>query len=82
MFCVTNSMSLLKGIAGLDSQCSLLPRSTVAKEVADGILSTVAVEEFAEDPMLCCACVRKGGSLSPAAKVFLDAIIGYCRRYR
>jgi hypothetical protein len=50
--------------------------------VADGILSTIAVGEFADDPMLCCACVRRGGSLSPAAKVFLDAIISYCRRYR
>jgi DNA-binding transcriptional LysR family regulator len=82
VFCVTNSMSLLKGIAGLDHQCTLLPRSAVAKEVAEGILSTIAVAEFAGDPMLCCACIRKTGSLSPAAKVFLDAIIDYCRRYR
>ena len=82
VFCVTNSMSLLKGIAGLDHQCTLLPRSSVEKEVAGGLLSTIAVGEFADDPMLCCACVRKGGSLSPAAKVFLDAIISYCRRYR
>jgi DNA-binding transcriptional LysR family regulator len=82
VFCVTNSMSLLKGIAGLDHQCTLLPRSAVAKEVAEGILSTIAVGEFADDPMLCCACIRKTGSLSPAAKVFLDAIIDYCRRYR
>jgi DNA-binding transcriptional LysR family regulator len=82
VFCVTNSMSLLKGIAGLDHQCTLLPRSSVEKEVADGLLSTIAVGEFADDPMLCCACVRKGGSLSPAAKVFLDAIINHCRRYR
>lgn len=73
---------MLKGIAGLDHQCTLLPRSAVAKEVADGILATIAVEEFADDPMLCCACVRKGGSLSPAAKVFLDAIVSYCQRYR
>jgi hypothetical protein len=60
----------------------LVPRSTVQKEVSDGILATIAVEEFVDDPMLCCACVRKSGSLSPAAKVFLDAIISYCHRYR
>jgi DNA-binding transcriptional LysR family regulator len=82
VFCVTNSMSLLKGIAGLDHQCTLVPRSTVQREVSDGILSAIAVEEFANDPMLCCACVRKSGSLSPAAGVFLDAIVGYCHRYR
>jgi DNA-binding transcriptional LysR family regulator len=82
VFCVTNSMSLLKGIAGLDHQCTLVPRSTVQKEVSDGILSTIEVSEFVDDPMLCCGCVRKSGSLSPAAKVFLEAIISYCRRYR
>jgi DNA-binding transcriptional LysR family regulator len=80
VFCVTNSMKLLKGI-GLDHQCTLIPRSAVDTEVAEGILSTIEVRELADDPMVCCACVRRSGSLSPAAKVFLDAIINYCRRY-
>jgi DNA-binding transcriptional LysR family regulator len=80
VFCVTNSMRLLKGI-GLDHQCTLLPRSAVETEVVEGILSTIEVRELADDPMVCCASVRRSGSLSPAAKVFLDAIIRYCRRY-
>jgi DNA-binding transcriptional LysR family regulator len=81
VFCVTNSMRLLKGLAGLDRQCTLLPRSAVETEVAEGALSTIEVGEFADDPMVCCACVHKSNSLSPAAKVFLDVIISYCRRY-
>jgi len=80
VFCVTNAMKLLKGI-GLDHQCTLIPRSAVDAETAQGILSAIEVRELADDPMVCCACVRKSGSLSPAAKVFLDAIISYCRRY-
>jgi DNA-binding transcriptional LysR family regulator len=80
VFCVTNSMRLLKGI-GLDHQCTLIPRSAVEAEVSEGNLCTIEVRELANDPMVCCACVRRSGSLSPAAKVFLDAIISYCRRY-
>jgi len=59
----------------------LLPRSAVEAEVAEGVLSIIDIGEFAGDPMVCCACVRKSGSLSPAGKVFLDATIDYCRRY-
>jgi DNA-binding transcriptional LysR family regulator len=81
VFCVTNSMGLIRRIAGLDNLCTLLPRSAVEGDVADGALSTIDVGEFADNPMVCCACVRKGGSLSPAANVFVDAIIAYCRRY-
>jgi DNA-binding transcriptional LysR family regulator len=80
VFCVTNSLRLMKGI-GLDHQCTLLPRSAVETEVSEGILSTIEARELADDPMVCCACVRRSGSLSPAAKVFLDAIISYCRRF-
>jgi DNA-binding transcriptional LysR family regulator len=81
VFCVTNSMSLLKGIASFGHQYTLLPRSTVEKEAVEGVLCTIAVGEFADDPMVCCACVRESSSLSPAAKMFVDAIISYCRRY-
>jgi DNA-binding transcriptional LysR family regulator len=80
VFCVTNSLKLMKGV-GLDDQCILLPRSAVETEVTEGILSTIEVQELADDPMVCCACVRRSGSLSPAAKVFLDAVISYCQRY-
>jgi DNA-binding transcriptional LysR family regulator len=81
VFCVTNSMRLLKGIAGLDRQCTLLPRSAVEMEAAEGAVSIIEVGEFLNDPMVCCACVLKSRSLSPAAKVFLETIISYCRRY-
>jgi DNA-binding transcriptional LysR family regulator len=81
VFCVTNSLSLVKGIAGLDHQCALLPRFAVENEVAAGTLYAVPVEEFAKDPLMFCICVRAGRSLSPAAKVFVDAIVDFCQRY-
>jgi hypothetical protein len=34
VFCLTNSLNLMKGIACFDRQCALLPRFAVTKEVA------------------------------------------------
>ncbi len=81
VFCVTNSLSLVKGIARFDRQCTLLPRFAVENEVAEGILSTIAVKELMEDPMVFCVCVLNSRSVSPAAKVFVDAIVDFCQRY-
>src|SRR5262245_30304429 len=49
IFCVTNSLSLVKEVAGVDSQCTLLPRSAVAREAEAGTLATAAVREFASE---------------------------------
>jgi hypothetical protein len=46
-----------------------------------GILSTIAVKELMEDPMVFCVCVLNSRSMSPAAKVFVDAIVDFCQRY-
>jgi DNA-binding transcriptional LysR family regulator len=81
VFCVTNSLNLLKGIARFDRQCTLLPRFAVENEVHEGILSTIAVKELTEDPMVFCVCVLNSRSMSPAAKVFVDAIVDFCQRY-
>ena len=81
VFCVTNSLSLVKGIARFDRQCTLLPRFAVENEVAEGILSTIAVKELMEDPMVFCVCVLNSRSVSPAAKAFVDAIVDFCQRY-
>jgi DNA-binding transcriptional LysR family regulator len=82
VFCVTNSLNLVKAIAHLDRHCTLLPRFAMEHEIAAGTLRAIPVEEFALDPLMFCICVRSGRSLSPAAKVFVDAIIDFCRGYR
>jgi len=81
VFCVTNSLSLVKGIARFNRQCTLLPRFAVENEITAGILSTIAVKEFMEDPMVFCVCVLNSRSVSPAAKAFIDAIVEFCQRY-
>jgi DNA-binding transcriptional LysR family regulator len=81
-FCVTNSLNLVKEIARLDRQCTLLPRFAVANEVASGALEAIPVREFSKDPLVFCICVRTGRSISPAAKVFEEAIVDFCQRYR
>lgn len=81
-FCVTNSLALIKEVAGTGKQCTLLPRFAVEREVASGALRAAAVREFADDPLVFCICSRSDRSLSPAAKVFIDIVIDYCRRYR
>jgi DNA-binding transcriptional LysR family regulator len=82
IFCVTNSLSLVKGIASFDHQCTLLPRFAVENEVAAGTLCAIAVKEFMREPLAFCFCVLNTRSVSPAAKAFLDAVVDFCRRYR
>jgi len=81
-FCVTNSLALVKEVASIGRQCTLLPRFAVERELASGALRAAAVREFADDPLVFCICSRSDRSLSPAAKVFMDIVIDYCRRYR
>jgi DNA-binding transcriptional LysR family regulator len=82
VFCVTNSLALMKEAAGVGSLCTLLPQFAVEREVAAGTLLTLGVREFAVDPLVFCVCTSKDRSLSPAAKVFVDTVVDYCRRYR
>jgi DNA-binding transcriptional LysR family regulator len=77
VLCVTNSVSLIKEIVRLGCGFALLPRSHVEKELAIGMLAIAAVPEFAEDPQVYCVAVLKSRSLSPAAKVFLDAVLEF-----
>jgi DNA-binding transcriptional LysR family regulator len=81
-FCVTNSLALVKEVASIGKHCTLLPQFAVEREVAAGSLLTAGVREFASDPLIFCICSRRDRSLSPAAKVFLDIVVDYCRRYR
>jgi DNA-binding transcriptional LysR family regulator len=81
-FCVTNSLSLVKEVASIGKQCTLLPRFAVEQELTSGTLRAAAVREFADDPLVFCICSRSDRSLSPAAKVFMGIVIDYCRRYR
>jgi len=81
VFCVTNSMDLIKGLASFGDQCALLPRSGVMTEVAAGAIVTVPVRELVSDPVVFCVCLIKGRVLSPAAKVFVDAVMAHCRRH-
>jgi DNA-binding transcriptional LysR family regulator len=81
-FCVTNSLALVKEVAGIGEQCTLLPRFAVEQELTNGVLRAAAVREFADDPLVFCICSRGDRSLSPAAKVFMNIVIDYCRRYR
>lgn len=82
VFCVTNSLALVKEVASVGPHCTLLPRFAVAQEVAAGTLSTIAVREFALDPLVFCVCTPNGRSVSPAAQVFVNTVVDYCRRYR
>ena len=61
---------------------TLLPRFAVEQELAKGTLKTAAVREFASEPLVFCICSLSDRSLSPAARVFLDTVVDYCRRYR
>jgi DNA-binding transcriptional LysR family regulator len=81
-FCVTNSLALVKEVASIGKHCTFLPRFAAEKEEADGTLRTAAVREFASDPLVFCICSLSDRSLSPAAKVFLDSVVDYCRRYK
>jgi DNA-binding transcriptional LysR family regulator len=79
---VTNSLALLKQVASFGQNCTLLPRFAVEQELTDGALKAAAVKEFASDPLVFCICSLSDRSLSPAAKVFQDTVVAYCRRYR
>jgi DNA-binding transcriptional LysR family regulator len=81
-FCVTNSLLLVKEVAGIGKHCTLLPRFAVEQELASGSLISAGIREFASDPLVFCICSRADRSLSPAAKVFMDTVVDYCRRYR
>jgi DNA-binding transcriptional LysR family regulator len=80
VFCVTNSLALVKEVAAVSPQCTLLPR--FALEHAAGTLCTIAVREFAADPLVFCICTLNRRSVSPAAKAFSDTVVDYCRHYR
>jgi DNA-binding transcriptional LysR family regulator len=60
----------------------LLPRFAVEQELSAGSLATAEIREFGADPLLFCICSRSDRSLSPPAKVFMDIVMDYCRRYR
>lgn len=81
-FCVTNSLALVKEVAGIGNNCTLLPRFAIERELAAGSLRSASVREFASDPLVFCICSLSDRSLSPAAKVFMDIVVDYCRRYR
>ncbi|MGV7218253.1 LysR family transcriptional regulator substrate-binding protein [Bradyrhizobium sp. UFLA05-112] len=81
-FCVTNSLALIKEVAGIGNNCTLLPRFAIEQELAAGSLNSAGVREFASDPLVFCICSLSDRSLSPAAKVFMDIVVDYCRRYR
>ena len=80
-FCVTNSLALVKELASIGQQCTLLPRFVVQQELAAGSLKTAAVREFADEPLVFCICSRSDRTLSPAAKVLMETVVDYCRRY-
>lgn len=81
-FCITNSLALVKGIASVGSHCTLLPRFAVEQEVTTGTLCTSAIREFASDPLIFCICTFSRRTLSPAARIFVESVTDYCRRYR
>jgi DNA-binding transcriptional LysR family regulator len=82
IFCVTNSLALVKEVASVGNQCALLPRSAIHREAAMGTLSSIAIKEFTAEPWVFCVCTLSSRSPSPAAKVFMAAVLDYCRRYR
>jgi len=81
-FCVTNSLSLVKEVASIGDHCTLLPRFAVEQELTAGTLKSAGVREFVSDPLVFCICTLSDRSLSPAAQVFADIVVDYCRRYR
>jgi len=82
VFCATNSLSLTKGLGGLGDLCTLIPRSAVQNEAASGSLCVIPVREFMDEPLTFCLCAPQGRALSPAARVFADAVVAFCRRYQ
>jgi DNA-binding transcriptional LysR family regulator len=81
IFCVTNSITLVKGLASFDRQCTLLPRFAVEKEANAGTVSIIPVKEFTNEPLVFCICELNSRSVSPAAKAFMDAVVDFCQRF-
>jgi DNA-binding transcriptional LysR family regulator len=81
-FCITNSLALVKEVSSIGNHCTLLPRFALEQELAAGSLKSAGVREFASDPIVFCICTLSDRSLSPAAQVFMDIVVDYCRRYR
>jgi DNA-binding transcriptional LysR family regulator len=81
-FCVTNSLALIKEVASIGDHCTVLPRFAVEREQAAGSIKSAVVREFGSEPLVFCICTLSDRSLSPAAKVFMDIVVDYCRRYR
>ena len=81
VFCVTNSITLVKALVSFDRKCALLPRFAVDTEVNAGTVSIVPVKEFMKEPLVFCVCELNSRSLSPAAKAFVDAVIDFCQRF-
>jgi DNA-binding transcriptional LysR family regulator len=79
--CVTNSQALMTSLVKLNHQCALMPRFALAPEIAAKTLAAVPVREFMKDPLVFSICANNSRSLSPAAKLFVDAIVKYSRRY-
>ena len=82
IFCVTNSIALVKEVASVGRQCTLLPRFAIQREVEAGSLCAIAVKEFSQEALAFCVCERSDRTLSPAAKVFVAVVVDYCRRFR
>ncbi|MBR0743198.1 LysR family transcriptional regulator [Bradyrhizobium japonicum] len=81
-FCVTNSLALVKEVASIGNNCTVLPRFAVERELAAGTIKSAAVRELGAEPLGFFICTLSDRSLSPAAKVFMDIVVDYCRRYR
>jgi DNA-binding transcriptional LysR family regulator len=79
---VTNSIALVKEVASVGRQCTLLPRFAIQREVEAGKLCAIAVKEFSQEALAFCVCERSDRTLSPAAKVFVAVVVDYCRRFR
>ena len=80
IFCVTNSVPLVKLLASRDRQCALLPRFAVEKEVKAGTVSIIPVKEFTKEPLVFWICELNSRSMSPAATAFVDVVVDFCQR--
>ncbi|XUJ34061.1 LysR family transcriptional regulator substrate-binding protein [Bradyrhizobium japonicum] len=50
-FCVTNSLALVKEVASIGNNCTLLPRFAVERELAAGTIKSAAVRELGAEPL-------------------------------
>lgn len=68
------TVETLKTIVSLDMGVTLLPRSAVAEEVAQGRLSAILVEDWPDNGRPVLAVTRGEGSLSEPVQTFLKAL--------